>query len=391
MASEESFNIIQQIIIDAQEVIKINRDKVIKITAEKIEQFIINNNLPVDPYFEEREFFSFNVYPIFNFLDVVNSYNKFVKESILTEEDFDLLTKGKLDVKEAYCLPYIYNFIHNIFYKKFLLVSFKNIFYPHNNNKFIFETYLHDSRLLLDQKVVCIHPKYILEEALHKRYMIDKQEFDIEAEIDLLIDDWDTVDNDHKNMQVNKYLKITNADYNDLQNKVLKLINQYIIKCFYDKSMPVAITDFKSLNVIKDIFQKNFSNYEVVENSSKSFFDNRANNYIFKIAGKNMLKLFPILDYELIPCLPWNESKTHIDVCIRLAFSEYITYRILGLKEIAEIKLRLYKNFSFRRQQLADKLLPLDKCVFKGCYYPYEIYLKDMQIKSVIANLRKKK
>jgi hypothetical protein len=378
MASDASMQMLASVIASAQTVIKENRNIAIKASAEKMENFLADNNLPIDPFFEEKEYFCFNVYPIINFMDVVNTYNKLIREQILTDEDKKLLHSKQLDNKEAYCNPFIYNFIHNVYYKKFQLLSFRNIFYPHNNNKFIFETYKAKGRLIECDNVSYIHPKYRLEEEFHKRYSIDLPE----NYVDKLITEWAKIDNEYESVQVQKYKKIIAGKYSKLQNKILRQISEHTLECFYDQSIPTVLTDFIGLDFIKHIFKTGFNGSECVENSSKSFFDNRADNFIFKVDKKVVVKVFPILDYELIPCLQKNRRKVHIDVAIRLAFNEYITYKILGFNELAASKLRQHKNLCLRRTQL--KLLPLEKYRFTGKYFPYDMYLKEMKIQSIL-------
>lgn len=386
MLTDEVINHIEQLIDDAQILIKDQRKDELFHKALEIEKFINLNSLPIDSEYEEKDYYTFNIYPIMNFLDITKDYNYNFREKILNEEEKNLLANNDLSHRKGKCIPQIYNFVHVIFYEQYKLAEFKNIFYPHNNHKFVFDTYQGPGRFDKNIQLTYIHPKYQLEEMFHRLYSPEYYNENISEKINYFIDKWKSIDEEYTSNEVTEYRKINLNNFSLEQKKILEIINDKVIKCFYDTSVPIVITSSRNLNFIEENIKNLSHNYQRLTNSSKAFFDNRAENIIFKINGKTVLKVFPLLDYELIPCLPWDNNKCHIDVMIRLSLNEFITYQILGINEIARIKLKIYMNLKFLRDKLGDKITDIKECKFKGKYYPYHIYLSEQKSLSVLSS-----
>ncbi len=171
--------------------------------------------------------------------------------------------------------------------------------------------------------------------------------------------------------------------------------------------LPILITNDVGLSLIEKSLKSITANYERKDSTSKSFFDNRIKNVIFKIDGKQIVKVFPLLDYEIITINndaivnvrsgnmkhrinrdQMNRSDAifdcHSNFALRLAFNEYITYDIVGNSEVAKVKLMLF-TYLYKKYGIRDMVITESNVV--GTYYPFDIYIKELRVKSIKRNL----
>lgn len=388
---------IEKIIVDAQIVIRESRQNTIYKYALMIERFLATHNIPVNPEYDEKDFYTYNAYPVTSFIDVTNAYNNSLRQDISSESGED-----------AHCKPFIYNFIHNIYLGKFELAKFFNIFYPNSNHKFTFDTYQDNARLNKQIQMTYVHPKYIIEEILHKLCLleyVDDHDKLIQSK-DRLMEKWISLDH-LPNTIIN-----TSTQFDPMQVNILSTLSTLdvpLIKCFYDRNLPILITNSLGIDLIERSIKAITANYERKDNSAKSFFDNRIRNVIFRIDNKQILKVFPLLDYEVVPLsrefIPISSAKNrhshtkkimnrgdivmecHPNIAIRLAFNEYITYNIVGAEDVARVKLAICLGL-ISRYNITK--IDIHKDSVEGVYYPFEMYIKELRVKSIIHNIERK-
>jgi len=382
---------LKTLIEEAQIVIRESRQDTIFKYVIEIEKFLSKHNIPVNYYYEEKDFYTYNAYPITSFIDIGNAFNTEVKPLI---------------DETANCKPFIYNFIHNAYYKRFELFKMFNIFFPSYNQNFSFETFSAPARLNKSINMVYVHPKYMLEEALHQACLIENigKMDKIREKIGLIIADIERINGGNFIPDVgdNKMFNNFNSTQINLLS-ILSTLNAPIVRCFYDRQLPILITDSVGLSLIEQSLKGITANYERKDSTSKSFFDNRIGNVIFKIDGRQIVKVFPLLDYEIVPIIddaivniPSSNMRhrinrdqmnrtdaifdCHTNLALRLAYNEYITYEIVGNAEIAKIKLMLFA-FLYKKYNITN--MEISEARVVGTYYPFEIYIKELRVKSI--------
>lgn len=194
--------------------------------------------------------------------------------------------------------------------------------------------------------------------------------------------------------------------FDPLQITILSAISTLdapIIRCFYDRHLPVIVTNEVGVSLIEHVISSSTANYTRKDSSAKSFFDNRIRNTIFRIGDKQIVKVFPLLDYEVVPLaesaiinIPSakrrHQTTNHqmkerdvimdcnSNIALRLVFNEYITYDIVGAGDVADIKLQifsyLYRHYGINRLSFTEKSVV-------GTYYPFEYYIKELRVKSI--------
>jgi hypothetical protein len=395
--SANSILVVEQLIEKAQVVIRESRQNTIYKYALMIEKFLADHRIPVNSEYNEKDFYTYNAYPMTSFIDVTNAYNEEIKPRIVAESGED-----------AHCRPFIYNFIHNIYFGKFELAKFFNIFYPNSNHKFGFDTYEDEGRLDKQLRMVYVHPKYLIEEVLHKLCLLEYvSDFaNLVAAKDRLMDKWLSMDK-LPNPIIN-----TAASFDPMQINVLSMLSTLeapIIRCFYDRNLPIVITNSLGLDLIEKTIKNITARYERKENTAKSFFDNRIRNTIFRIEDRQILKVFPLLDYEVVPLIQeftnirsakarYSDTKhtmtagkltmdCHPNIAIRLAFNEYITYNIIGAAEVANIKLAICLGLIAKYG--IGEIIP-DENNVTGLYHPFDIYIKELRVKSIIHSMERR-
>jgi hypothetical protein len=395
---------LKTLIENAQEVIKQNRFATIYKPAVVVELFLSSQGIPVNYYYEEKDFYTYNVYPINNFIDIINSFNNNIRETVSDT---------------AICKPFIYNFIHNSYLEKFELVKFFNIFYPYSNHKFTFDTFEAEARLDKTIKLKYVHPKYVFEEVLHKFCLVDQYDnWDKLVELkDRIIADWQRIDGKELFVET----KPLSNSFSPTQINILSMISTLeapIIRCFYDQRLPIIITNSLGLELIEFAIKSTTTNYERKNNSSKSFFDNRIANVIFRIGDEQIVKIFPLLDYEVVPttiqtksaemrkqetrmrmmAVSDNRSQSpsaqedriidcHPNIALRLAFNEYITYNIVDAHDVAKSKLKLFASLL---SHYGIQKIDWEVQTVLGIYYPFDIYIKEMRVRSILKAREKK-
>lgn len=394
---ERGLESLESLISDAQDIIRDNRQMTIYDSALLVEEFLSKLKIPVNPHYDEKDYYTYNAYPIINFIDICNAFNVEVKPVIDSRDGGDT---------DARCKPFIYNFIHNSHFKRFELVKFFNIFFPHMNRNFGFQTYEAPARFNKSLTMTYVHPKYILEEVLHQTCLIENvDKFDeLQTRFVELIQQWsELLGNDPLNREStwNHF-----NQFDPLQITILSAISTLdapIIRCFYDRHLPVIVTNEVGVSLIEHVISSSTANYTRKDSSAKSFFDNRIRNTIFRIGDKQIVKVFPLLDYEVVPLaesaiinIPSakrrHQTTNHqmkerdvimdcnSNIALRLVFNEYITYDIVGAGDVADIKLQifsyLYRHYGINRLSFTEKSVV-------GTYYPFEYYIKELRVKSI--------
>lgn len=399
----EPIDKLKSLIEEAQVIIKESRQETIYKYVTVVEQFLAKQKIPVNYYYEEKDFYTYNAYPIINFIDICNAYNVTVKPQMIavcSESDESYCENSQ-------CKPFVYNFIHNSYFKRFELVKFFNIFFPSYNQKFSFDTFEGPARIDKSLTMTYVHPKYILEEVLHQTCLIENMDRmdELREQIATIFADIKRIDG--KDLIPSASNQGMYNNFNSTQVNLLSIIatlDAPIVRCFYDRQVPILITNSVGLSLIEYAFKGITANYERKDSTSKSFFDNRIDNVIFKIDGKQIVKVFPLLDYEIVPIKEtavmnirdanmrhrsnrdqMNSNKAiydcHTNLALRLAFNEYITYDIVGNTEISHIKLilftNLYNKYGIRNIDSSYE----NNCI--GTYYPFEMYIKELRVDSI--------
>ena len=396
---------LESLIGEAQDIIRDNRQLTIYDSALLVEAFLAKLKIPVNPHYDEKDYYTYNAYPIINFIDICNTFNIEVKPVIDSRHD----TEGNTNYSnyDARCKPFIYNFIHNAHFKRFELVKFFNIFFPHTNRNFGFQTYEAPARLNKSLTMTYVHPKYMLEEVLHQLCLIENvDKFDeLRIRLSELINQWTEIQgSDPLDRDGSKWKHFNQFDSTQITIlSTISTLNAPIIRCFYDRHLPVIITNELGVGLIEHVISSTTANYTRKDSSAKSFFDNRIRNTIFRIGDKQIVKVFPLLDYEVVPLsesavmnIPSAKHRHQVtnhqmkerevimdcdsNIALRLVFNEYITYDIIGAADVAAIKLQI---FSYLYQTYGINRLSFTERTVAGTYYPFEYYIKELRVKSI--------
>lgn len=364
--------ILNSLIESSQEIIKNDRKQTIEIVFKVIEEFLSIAKLPVNADYDEINFYQYSVYPIMEFVETM----KIVKSN---------LAEG---IVEFHLMQFIYNYITYLSYNNYRTIQFTNIFWPHNNKKFTFRTYEAPARLNQNIKMQYIHPKYSLEDVYAKIYCPEYFENADELHIrkNQLTQFWKKIDNFQI---VEQEIKLHFGKY---QNIFVDIVGKLFISSHYDGNVPTFIGSEATINQATTLLKAKFSNLTVVRNSSKSFFDPRTVNHMFKIDNMILGRVWQLLDQEVIPVLPFEKSKSHIAVSIRLALTEHITYEILGFEQLAKDKLSLFSSLLSAEKSLKKRGMytKITECKFIGLYYPIEKYISTMRTNEVVEYYNKK-
>jgi hypothetical protein len=180
-------------------------------------------------------------------------------------------------------------------------------------------------------------------------------------------------------------------NFGKYQQQFIDKVGKLFVSAHYDETMPIFIGSKSAIEQAKIIISGSFKNIQVIENSSKSFFDPRTVNYMFKIDNMILGKVWQLLDHEVIPVLPFNKSKSHIAVCIKLALTEHITYEILNFISVAQDKLKLFSKLISSEKSLKSRNMytKLSECKFVGTYYPLDKYLSTLRTDELVEKFNK--
>jgi hypothetical protein len=171
------------------------------------------------------------------------------------------------------------------------------------------------------------------------------------------------------------------------------LLKDYVYASDYDRVVPIGLCTSANLPVITNILKEQYQDISYSMQPSKSLFDHRISAAVIKSGQKTILKVWLIVDYELIPVIDeGNRQSVHIDVSMRLCLNEHIAYDMLGLDDIARGKLALFSILMDKRKSLINRKIMADpgKCEFVGVDCPLNIGLKMMRIKRLQERLKNK-
>lgn len=360
--------LIDRLIGDAKEIIKADRGKRVKPTFEAVEKFLAEHRIPVKPTYEPNDFWKYEAYPMHGFSNL----------AVIIRDEFI----SNLDTQETITLyNYVYKYIYRIMMGRYPLATFTNIFGSGQNPKYQFATYEGPARLNKELTMLYIHPKYVLEELLREMYRISNYEH-----ISSL--------SDRKKELLAEWMKLTpevdfmtpmpkpEESFKKDQVRLIKKIEKKLISADYDPNIPVYIGSSQDIRECEQIARDMFPALEVSRNASKSFFDPRTINHIFKNGKHILIKVWELLDHEIIPIVPQMKLMTaHISVILKLALTEHITYDILGFNEIAKEKLEIFTYVLQREKDLRSKniCISLLACKSIGVNYPVDKYIANMR------------
>lgn len=368
---------ISELISDARVVIRKDLyDKLFKLSTY-LEDYMVVNKIPIDPTYTEDTYYTLECYPQTNYRDFYNN----LKNKVAPEMESKFGITGllvKFDVE---------NYRSGMYYGPHTLLTFYNVYYPKNNTKYSFDTYKDLSRYdpndntntmvkyIVEftggsekrQMVDYIHPKYILEQTLRLSYSpID--DVDIDSEINA----WKGISSG----DFDKIIYPGKVESNIVIPEQIKKLIQFI---HIDNNLTGLISTHDTTHIVDTLIQSN-SGSKSYDNSAKTFYDPRLTNVIIKDKEGNVLiKLWNILDYELIPVIKYNK-KVHINVLLRISLAEYISYNMVG-SNIAGIKLGLFMGLLEKRRKLIDKkiLADITKCEFIGTNRNLDDYKKEQR------------
>lgn len=375
---------IEKLIDEAQTVIKKSRKDMLEAPVSQLEKYLHEQHVPANDYYEEKDFYNYIGYPMMNYIDVSKFYNEGYSSAVGSANE------NCSENCDARMRIFIYNYISNVFYEKYQILSLVNVYYPNNNRLFKFRTYNGEARINKSMHLEYIHPIYILEDNYRKLYNPEYQEpeklAEIHDEIKILYDHWNEI-NPGEYEYADKNAIVAKMTYDGDRAIAIEIAKNVegVYECYYDKNIPVLICNTTAIRLISDLLVNKYqSAIKIEENDSKSFYDSRIKNVIYKLRDQPILKLYNMLDHELVPILP--SGQTHIYVNIWLAFTEFITYDMVGKEKIMQIKLRLFTRMQHILQKLQNEktIILLENCKFVGLYYPRSIYLKDLMIKNII-------
>lgn len=369
-------SIISDLVEKSQSIIREDRQKTIEVAFNTIEEFLSHEQIPVNSDYDEINFYQYAAYPIMNF----SRFTETIKNSLLAES---------VTMRLSY---FINNYIYFVDCNGYHTVVFTNIFYPHQNHKYQYKTYDGPARLNSNITLKYIHPKYSLEEIYRRiycpEYFDDANELHIKK--NQLTQMWKSLDGDNAPVTDASLIQL---NFGKMQKLFVDKVSKLFISAHYDELMPIFIGSKASILQAKLMLSQQFKNLQVIENSSKSFFDPRTINYMFKLDNMILGKVWQLLDHEVIPVLPFSQSKAHISVCTKIALTEHITYEILGFDQIAKDKLKLFSQLLSSEKSLKKRGMytKISECKFIGTYYPLDKYLSTVRTDELVEHFNNKK
>ncbi|MAR56865.1 MAG: hypothetical protein CMM93_06755 [Rickettsiales bacterium] len=360
----------------------------------EIEAFLQKYKVPIQEFYNDTTYYTFTACPHKGFPEFAN----IIRNELVPS----LESKYKKDVFSY--RPQVWGYIMVLKYGNHTLLKLMNIFYPTGNHIYSLPTYEGDSRFaaktrytnrasvrahkvnkpepefsIKSRKILYLHPKFMLEELIFRMY--SPAHFDEQNETREIIDD-----------MINHWKKI---DYTD---NVLKPNKKFLSsgRELFNKIKDIAYeanNDFATFTCIarkkdKAEIAKRFQNYKLMFNSPKSLFDSRLSNMIVKSNNRPVLKIWFLLDYELIPLV---DKKAHIYLLLRLIVVDSIIYDIMDVKKIIEMKMGLFNYYLNLLQQMKKekRVKPIDQCEFVGTNYPNDVYLSDLRQKLIVEQITK--
>ena len=362
-------SIISDLVEQSQSIIREDRKQNIELSFSLLERFLSHTEIPVNSDYDEINFYKYVAYPIMNF----SKFTETIKHD---------LVEGTQSIRLSY---FINKYIYYVDCDGYHTVEFTNIFWPHENHKYKYKFYEAPARLNESIKLKYIHPKYSLEEIYRRlycpEYFDDVQELHIKK--NQLTQMWRSIDPDNAPSPDASDIQLR---FGKMQNMFCERIGKLFVSAHYDESMPIFIGSKASIMQAKVLVNEHFKNVQVIENSSKSFFDPRTVNFMFKIDNMILGKVWQLLDHEVLPVLPFSPTKSHISVAIKLALTEHITYEILGFEQLARDKLRLFSQLLASEKSLKKRGMytKASECKFIGTYYPLDKYLSTVRTDELV-------
>lgn len=362
--------ILEQLVEDAKIVIKKEAKDRLLILSQTVEEFLVRERVPILSTYSEDEFYKIEAYPDTNYVDIASM----IRSELIPNLE-------KIRPGEYLFKPYIYNYLSYLSYDNTPILQLVNMYYPFKNTKYVQQSYTGKSRFS-GGDVLFMHPKYLIETALYKKYDIltDKKKATLHCEE--LFRDWKRLDQEYSDVGKIRRLKprYGETEYNMIKDKV--------VLCNHDLSHISCICSSGDLDKITNLFAA----YDTGFNASKSLEDIRMMNFIVKKKDQIVLKIWILLDHEMIPVVKNKKGviAAHIDVVAKIAFTDYLIYNILGSR-VATIKLAIFKYHMKKIANWQQKHILIDskKCHFVGTYYPNAIFLKQLRIDKIREMIEK--
>lgn len=356
-------HLMDKLIEESKAIIRADRGEKLEPVFVEIEKFLAENKIPVKHTYEPNNFWRYEAYPIYNFSNL----------AVMIKTELAARVPG------INLYNYVFKYIFMINFGRYSVVSFTNIFGHSQNTRYTIATYEAPARLNKEITMMYLHPKYALEEVLRKMYMPSNQEnlaMYLSKKKDLLAQ-WDTLNPD---ANLNQPIEPQEPVFRKDQLRLINKIEHLVAYANYDPNIPVYIGSASDILRCEEIARSIFPNLEVIKNPSKSFFDPRAANRVFKTNNFIVVKIWELLDHELIPIIPYGKKKkAHISVLLRLALTEHITYEMLGFDDISKDKLEIFKSLLQKESQMitTKTYVNLMKCNYIGRNYPIDKYISN--------------
>jgi hypothetical protein len=365
-------NTITEIIEKSRDIIRVEMKNNYLALALAVEDFLIRERVPVEEDYSDNEPYKYVCYPDTNFLEIINK----VKSDLIP-------TLTGISDKEYLFKPFIFKYMMILSVDNKALLQVTNVFYPIANYKFRVQTYLNASRFADSKnKLHYIHPKYRLDHVLSQFYDPFSNAEAVEEEYYKIYTQWGELDG-------NKSVARRDKNNKRMGIREYELIKDIAVLCNHDLIYTSCLCREDDIDaIISKIDPKR--KYTVVKNNVKSLYDIRYYNTTFSIGGKTVLKLWPVLQYQLIPVVSGNRA--HINTVIHYALIDYLHYDILGVQKVAFFKNLILNYYINRRAAMVKNhiLTRLDKCEYIGTYYPTELYLKQHRIDKIAEMIENK-
>ena len=361
---------------------------------------ISDEGMPIAREYTEDTYYKLVVYPD-EYLTGLSIIRKLVR---------DLQNTMEIDNELVSHSVFIGDYITYFMYKRITILEVINIYYPIRNDMYRIKTYFDESRFSntsIDQikkskyqkmfltggakhptnhppkksekKIKYIHPQYttegILADYCSPEYE-DKHEI-YKSKIEIL-GIWRKISPEHFSKFGNrkKFLSKTGL-------KMYEKISKLCYPANYDLLIPICVASEENREEIDAILGENFNLGDVKRNLPKTTVDPRYTNYAYFVDGKQCLKIWYILQFELVPVL--HNKKVHIAMLQRLVLSEFITYTILKFDKVAFSKLVIFMNLLKREREMRHKKIYIDivKCKYVGKSYPVKDYLSEVRLQNI--------
>jgi hypothetical protein len=346
-----------------------------------LEKFVIRMGGVVDDRYKDNEFYTQVVFLGNEYYDYIANF----------KSDYGPMIENKLGIT-AQVVEFVANYITEIKHHNCSLLKIVKVNHTSNYNT--------KDRLRISsvpklsrfgtETINAIHPKYHLEDIYRRLYSpsyandweaieLDRVATHTEWNIDSAIK---TLGGKQKNTRShNNY-----SEFVRIKQKAYKILAKYVYSTDYDRVVPIGICSSENITKVIEILSQYYDKLSYTMQPSKSLYDHRINAAVIKSDTKTVIKLWLIVDYELIPVIDEGDRKSaHIDVSLRLCLNEHIAYDMLGLDDIAKGKLTLLRLLLAKRQSLLTRKIMADpsKCEFVGVDCPLNVGLKMMRIQRI--------